>query len=284
LLSVASAVLLAVIFLVSGVWKLVEPFDAAARMIQAKVPAQLGLFTAIAFGVAEAFAGVLLLVPRFRRWGAWLAGLMLLAFMVYIGYYYKELTGEDCSCFPWIKRAVGPGFFISDGVMILMAVAAGVWARRPESTRAVMITLGAICVFALASLGITYARQTGAAAPRTIAVEGQSYSLAAGKHFLYFFDPECSHCVLAARGMSQLRWSANVIAIPTVNPQWGPQFLADTGLKAKLSSDVANLKKAFPFGDPPFGVAVENGRQKQSFLHFEGGEPEKSLRAIGFVE
>jgi uncharacterized membrane protein YphA (DoxX/SURF4 family) len=284
-LSVASAVLLALLFLVSGVWKLVEPFDAAARMIQAKVPAPLGLVAAIAFGIAEAFAAILLLVPRFRRWGAWLTGLLLIAFMVYIGYYYKELTGADCSCFPWIKRAVGPGFFISDGIMLLMAVAAGVWARKPESKRGAVITLGAICVFALASLGITYARQTGAPAPESITVEGRPYSLAAGKHLIYFFDPECAHCVFAAREMSKHNWKeTTVIGVPTVNPQWGPQFLQDTGLKAYMSSDIVKLRKAFPFGDAPFAVAVENGRQKQSFIQFEGDEPARGLRAIGFIE
>ncbi len=45
--------------------------------------------------------------PRFRRWGAWLTGLLLVAFMLYIGYYYNVLRGAECSCFPWLKRAVG---------------------------------------------------------------------------------------------------------------------------------------------------------------------------------
>ena len=117
--SVASAVLLAALFLIAGVWKITEPFDAASRMVQAKIPADLGLTAAIGFGIAETFSAVLLLIPRFRRWGAWLTGLLLVAFMLYIGYYYNVLRGAECSCFPWLKRAVGPGFFVFDGAMLV---------------------------------------------------------------------------------------------------------------------------------------------------------------------
>ena len=283
-LSVSSAVLLAALFLVAGVWKITEPFDAAARMVQAKIPASLGLTTAISFGIAETFAAVLLLVPRFRRWGAWLTGLMLIAFMIYIGYYYDVLRGEECSCFPWLKRAVGPGFFVGDGIMLLLAIGAGVWARPSEGKRTAAIILGAVSVFALVSFGVTYARQTGAKAPDTITVDGKPYSLQHGKHFLYFFDPECSHCYQAAKTMSTFDWGeTKVIGIPTAMPQFAPGFLKDTGLKAQISNDLGLLKKTFPFGDAPHGVAIENGRQKESFPHFEGNDPASGLKKIGFI-
>lgn len=287
-LSTVSAVLLALLFLVAGVWKLTEPYEAAARMVQAKVPGQLALFTAVSFGIAETFAAVLLFVPRFRRWGAAITGLLLIAFMIYIGWHYEALRGEECSCFPWLKRAVGPGFFIGDAAMLALAVLAGWWARPSESRRGAAIVLGAISVFALASFGITYARQTGAPAPDSITVAGQPYSLATGRVFLYFFDPECSHCLQAGKAMANYKFTPGVklIGVPTVNPQFAPTFLEDTGLKGKaeLSSDLEKLKQAFPFTAGPFAVAVENGRQKQSFLEFEGAEPETSLRKLGFVE
>src|SRR5215210_4817949 len=79
--SVSSALVLAALFLIAGVWKITEPFDAASRMVQAKVPADLGLPAAVGFGIAETFSAVLLLIPRFRRWGAWVTGLLLVAFM-----------------------------------------------------------------------------------------------------------------------------------------------------------------------------------------------------------
>jgi uncharacterized membrane protein YphA (DoxX/SURF4 family) len=284
-LSVASAVLIAVLFLVAGTWKITDPFGAAERMIQALVPGSVALAAAVSLGIAETVSGVFLLVPRFRRWGAWIAGLLLLAFMVYIGVNYTALRGEECNCFPMIKRAVGPGFFIGDAVMLLLALFAGLWARSSEGVRGAGVVLAVVCVFAFASLGIAYARQTGAPAPASIQVEGHPYSLTSGKHFIYFFDPECSHCYQAAKEMATHQWTgATVIAVPTINPQFAPGFLQDTGLKARLTPDHDKLKEAFPFGDAPFAVAVENGRQVASFRSFEEGEPANTLRKIGFIE
>jgi uncharacterized membrane protein YphA (DoxX/SURF4 family) len=277
--------LLGFLFIVSGVWKLIEPFEWATRVVQAKVPAPLGLPAALSVGIAETLGGVLLLVPRFRRWGALIAGFLLVVFMAYFAYFYKELTGADCSCFPWLKRTVGPGFFIGDGAMLLLAALAWMWSRRSDSVRGAAVILGVIAVFAASSLGITYARQTGAPAPESIAVAGQPYSLALGKHFIYFFDPECSHCYQAAKAMAAYRWNETaVIAVPTVNPQFADNFLKETGLNARVSNDVAKLKQAFPFGDPPFGVLVENGHQRETFRTFEGSEPESTLRKLGNVE
>src|SRR6185503_17911017 len=108
-IAVVSAVILGFLFIVAGVWKITDPFGAATRMNQALLPAALSLPAALAFGVAETFAGVLLFVPRFRRWGSWLTGLLLVAFLGYFAVNYTALQGQECSCFPWLKRAVGPG-------------------------------------------------------------------------------------------------------------------------------------------------------------------------------
>jgi uncharacterized membrane protein YphA (DoxX/SURF4 family) len=288
IVSLGSAVLLALLFLVAGVWKLTEPYEAATRMIQAKVPGQLALFTAVFMGIAETFAAVLLLVPRFRRWGAIVTGILLVAFMIYIGYHYEALRGEECSCFPWIKRAVGPGFFIGDAVMLLMALAAAWWARRSENIRGAVIVLGAIAVFAGASFGVTYARQTGAPAPASIQVDGAAYSLSTGRIYIFFYDPECTHCLDAAKKMAAWKWTSDVTIIgqPTANPQFAKYFLEDTGLtgKMKTASDLEKLREAFPFKNGPFAVAVEHGRQKQSFIQFDASEPEASLRKIGYIQ
>ncbi len=287
-LSLGSAVLVALLFLVAGLWKLTEPYEAATKMMQAKVPGQLSLFTAIFMGVAETFGAALLLVPRFRRWGALVTGGLLIAFMIYTGYHYNALRGEECSCFPWIKRAVGPGFFIGDAVMLLLAATAGWWARKSENLRGALMILGAIGVFALASFGMTYARQTGAKAPDTITVDGAPYSLANGRVYVYFYDPECSHCLDAAKKMNQYKWPSDVVIIgqPVVNPKFAKFFLEDSGLKGKMktASDLDKLKAAFPFTNAPFAVALEHGREKESFRQFDGNEPENELRKIGFIQ
>jgi uncharacterized membrane protein YphA (DoxX/SURF4 family) len=284
-LSVTAAVLLGLLFIVSGVWKISDPITWATLMIQAKVPASFGLPAAVFFGTAETFAGVLLIVPRFRRWGAWITGLLLISFIVYIGINYGALRGQECSCFPWIKRTIGPGFFIGDGIMLLMAVAAGAWARSSESLRSAAIILGAVAVFAGVSFGVTYARQSGIKAPDSITVDGQPYSLQHGKIFLFFFDPECSHCFEAAKNMSKFAWKdAKVIAIPTAQPRFAQDFLKDTNLKAGVSNDLALLKQTFSFVAGPYGVALENGRQKEAYINFDEKQPKEGLKQLGFIE
>lgn len=284
-LSAFSAILLALLFLVAGLWKITDPVAASVRMTQALVPAALSLPVAIVAGIAESLAGVLLIVPRFRRWGAWLAGLMLVAFLIYIGINYNALRGADCNCFPWIKRAVGPGFFIGDGIMLLLALIAGRWAKTPEGTRPAVIVLGAITVFALASYGFNAVRNTGLKAPDTVSVNGQPYSLQGGRIFVYFFDPQCSHCWDAAQAMAKYKWNdVKVLGVPTATPQYAAQFLQETGLKADFTNDLQAMRGVFKFGDAPYGVMLEHGRQKVAFPNFDKTEPEKTLREMGFVQ
>jgi uncharacterized membrane protein YphA (DoxX/SURF4 family) len=92
------AAVLCALFLVSGLWKITDASGAAVRMAQARLPEFLSLPAAIAFGIAETFSAVLILVPRFRRWGAWLCGLMLVAFLAYFALNYAALRGDDCTC------------------------------------------------------------------------------------------------------------------------------------------------------------------------------------------
>jgi hypothetical protein len=280
-----SAVLVGLLFVVAGVWKLTEPYTAATLMMQARVWPAFGLICAIGFGTAETFAGSMLFFPRFRRWGGWLTAALLVIFMGYIGINYSTLRGAECNCFPWLKRTIGPGFFAGDGAMLLLAVLAAIWARRAENLRGAAILLSSIIIFAATSFGITYSHQTGLKAPDSITVDGQPYSLQSGKIFLFFFDPECSHCEEAAKRMSHFNWKdTQVIAIPTRMPRFGPDFLKDTKLKAKLSNDLEFLKKTFSFVAGPYGVALENGRQKQAFINFDEKEPKEGLRQLGFID
>jgi len=281
----AAAILLAIIFFGSGCWKLTDPFQWAQALTEFRVPADLSLPLTIAIGMGETFSAVLILVPRFRRWGSWLIVLLLVSFMLYIGANYTSLVGKDCSCFPLVKRTIGPGLFIGDAVMLLMAAAAGWWARRSENLRAALVVLGAVVVFAGVSFGVNYTRQGGLKAPASITVDGKPYSLGQGDIFLFFYDPECMHCDAAARRMSKLNWkSTKVIAIPTHDPQFAAAFLHDTGLTAGTSLDVTLLRATFKFVDPPYGVALARGREKTAIPSWEDSEPAATLRKIGFVE
>ena len=279
-----AAILLSLLFLISGLWKITDAQGAAVRLAQARVPESMSLAAALVFGIVETLGGVLLLVPRFRRWGSILTGLLLLAFLAYFAVNYNLLRGADCSCFPWVKRVVGPGFFIGDGLMFALAVLAGIWSRPPESLRSAILVLGAVVVFALVSYGVGAARQTGVKAPESIVVDGQAYSLEHGKVFLYFFDPECMHCFDAAKRMSHLNWGdTKVVAIAIQQPQYATQFLQDTGLRAAISTDLQKLRQVFPYVSTPAGVALEDGREKAPLTKFEGEEPGATLKQLGLV-
>jgi hypothetical protein len=248
----------------------------------------LALPGAIALGIGEMVGAVLILVPRFRRWGALLIGFLLLVFMIYIGANYGALVGKDCSCFPMVKRTVGPAFFVGDGVMLLMAVVAGMWARASENLRAALVILGAVVVFGGVSFGVNSARASGLQAPASITVDGKPVSLQEGKTFLFFYDPTCTHCEAAARKMAKLNWKDTmVVGIPIDTPQFAASFLHDTGLKAGTSNDLDLLKGTFKFATAPYGVALVRGHQKATVdvgLFETDGQPAATLHGLGFVE
>jgi uncharacterized membrane protein YphA (DoxX/SURF4 family) len=284
-LSWTGAVLISLAFLAAGVWKITDPTSAAVRMTQALVPQNLSLAAALVFGIAETFAGVMILVPRFRRWGAWLAGALLVAFLGYFAVNYTALRGAECTCFPWVKRAVGPAFFVGDGIMLALAAMAGLWARPSENRRSAALILAAVSVFAGVSFGVAATRNTGVKAPETLTVDGRPFSTETGRIFIYYFDPECMHCVDAAKRMAKLDWTGTkLIGVATQQPQFAQEFLRSTGLQAGMSTDLAALREKFPFVAPPAGTAIENGRQVALLTQFENAEPAATLRKLGFVK
>jgi uncharacterized membrane protein YphA (DoxX/SURF4 family) len=280
-----AAVLLGSLFLLSGLWKITDPEGAAIRMAQALLPESLTLAAALAFGIAETVGGVMLFVPRLRRWGAVLTGALLLAFLIYFAINYNALRGADCSCFPWLKRVVGPGFFVGDGLMLGLAAIAGAFSFRPRGLRELALIAGAVTVFAFVSWGVSAVRQTGAKAPDSIVVDGRSYSLQSGKILLFYFDPECMHCFHAAEKMARFHWGATrVIGVPITHPQFAPGFMTDTGMTMPVSSDLEKLRAVFPYTAIPTAIALENGRQKAALVKFEDSEPAAALKGLGFIE
>ncbi len=278
------AVIVAVLFLASGIWKATDPTGWAVKLTQAKFPQDLSVAGAVVLGILETTAGVLVLVPRFRRWGAWLASALLVAFMIYIGFFYNELRGQDCSCFPWLKRTVGPMFFVGDGLMLLAALAAGRWSQRVTNKLGAMLVLAAVSVFGLVSYGAAAVKDTGTKAPESITADGKPYSLQSGKVFIYFFDPECMHCLEAGRKLAKLNWGdTRVVGVPSRMPQFGENFMRMTNMNRPVSTDWTVLNRTFSIKGTPGGVALENGHEKAQLTQFEGSEPEATLTKLGFI-
>lgn len=289
-----AAAVMAVVFLASGVYKIVMPLDFAERATQVLIPANLSVATAVALAITETFAAIMLLMPRYRRFGAVVMLAMLAAFCVYIGVNAERLAGEDCSCFPWVKRTVGPVFFVSNAVMMLLSALAGLWSPRggawlpPRPIGPSAAIFAILLALSLGSTALALSRESGLQAPASIRVNAAQVALDEGPVFLYFYDPECAHCLQAARMMSAWDFGkTRVIAIPTVNPQWGQVLLDDSGFKAELATDPEDLKalrSVFEFADPPFGVALKRGRARLTvrFAEFEESLKAK-LQAEGFV-
>jgi uncharacterized membrane protein YphA (DoxX/SURF4 family) len=283
------ALFVAILFVVAGVYKALDPFRISRLFEELLVSSRFSLPLTLTLAIAETFAGVMILVPRFRRWGAALTSLLLVIFVIYIGGHYSQLVGKDCSCFPWIKRSVGPGFFLGDGGFLAASMLAGWWAKPASSLRSAAVVLGAIAVFAGVSVGSAFAHQTGTKAPDSVIVDGKPFSLQHGRIFLFFFDPECSHCNDAARHMSTYRWKdVTIVGIPTRAQQFAEAFMHDNKLNGVVSLERDKLKAVFPFGDPPYGVALDNGHEVGPVQSYDdedtGTEPAATLRKLGYIE
>jgi uncharacterized membrane protein YphA (DoxX/SURF4 family) len=280
-----AAVAVAILFLASGLWKITDPFAWSVLLHQFKVPQGVSLPFAVVLGTLETFAGILFLVPRYRRLAAWLGSALLIVFMIYIGWNYQALRGADCSCFPFVKRAVDPAFFAEDAAMIVAAILAGAWAPRVGRLRGALAILGATVVFAVVFLGLASSRRTGVAAPESITVDGKPYSIAAGKVFIYFYDPECMHCLDAGERMAKMDWGdTKFVGQPVVRPQFAPAFMERTGLKGVTASDLALLKKTFPYAGTPASVAIQDGREVKALTQFDDPEPAATIRKLGFAK
>jgi uncharacterized membrane protein YphA (DoxX/SURF4 family) len=285
--ALVAGILLGVIYVVSGVWKLLQPFQAGEVLEQAKVPAGLGVLGAAVLGVLETYAAALLFTPKYRRWGALLGSALMIFFIGWVANYYHALAGKECSCFPIIKRTVGPGFFISDGIFLLLGVVAFLWSPRVARRMVPAVMFACLVVAGGASLGVNAAMRRNAQIPNPVMVNGKPADLTHGKVFLFFYDPQCSHCLAAAKFMSTLHWgNTEVVGIPTQQPQFAKYFLEDTHFKGDTSLELGKLKKAFPFVDPPYGVALDDGQVKETFGQAQFNEPlpAPDLKKLGFVK
>ncbi len=282
----SAAVVMALLWLVAGVWKLTDLSGFQVKMTQLLVPVSVSLPATFTLAVSETFTGLLLLRPAWRRWGGYLSVALLLVFMAYVGINYEALRGADCSCFPWIERAVGPGFFIGDGIMLAIGALAAVFSPPPARPRGAATLLAGVVVLGGVSAGWD---QLGPGpesdVPATIQVESGELNLHDGAVFIYFFNPTCLHCLDAGIAMAELNWKATFVGAPTQDFEFAPGFVDDTGLQdVQLSPDLDLLRGKFPFEDVPYGVAVDEGRVVGRLLFFEEPELSKQLRAFGFVE
>jgi len=280
------AVLVAIIFLGAGLGKIVLPYTVQTLFEQLLVPTWASLPLVLALGIAETTFGFFVLIPKYRRWGALGISVLLIIFMGYIGIRYNALVGRDCSCFPWLKRTVNAAFFAEDGAMLVASAVAYWFSRKASALRLPLVTLAAVAVLSGGSFMYATVQQSGVIVPEKITVDGKPYPLREGRVFLFFYDPACGHCEAAAKHMSTYKWKSDVtiIGLPTNDPQWAASFVHDTKISARTSFDTAELRKLFTFPNPPYAVALDNGRVKENLSHFDEPEPEPTLKRLGLID
>ena len=268
----------------AGLWKLSDISGWQLKLTQLLVPVEWSLPGTLVVAVAEVFAGVLLLRPAWRRMGGYLSVVLLLGFMAYMGINYETLQGEDCSCFPWLERAVGPAFFWSDAAMMAVAALAAWFAPPMSRFRGAGYALIAVCALGGTMLAYDRLSPPPTDVPASVRIENGELSLHKGRIFIFFLNPMCLHCLDAATAMAKHDWDAEFVGVPTEDLDLAPGFVEDSGLRnVKLSPDVKLLKEKFPFGDPPYAVAIENGQVRERLMFFEEPELGEKLRELGFV-
>jgi hypothetical protein len=282
----AAAILMAIPWLVAGAWKLTAVSEFQLMLTQMLVPVSLSLAGTIAVIMGDLTAAVLLLRPAWRRLGGLFSAGLLIIFMAYFAINYETLKGADCSCFPWLKRTVGPVFFWTDGAMLALSGVAAWFAPPLRKLQGAAKAVAAIAAVAFVALAIDRALpQPDADVPAAIKTDEGELSLRQGDVFLYFFNPLCPHCEDAAKRMALLDWKATFVGVPTQDYQFGPGFVGDTGLKnVKLTPDLDLLKEKFPFSDVPYAVALKNGRVVERFRFFEDPELSDKIRELGLAQ
>jgi uncharacterized membrane protein YphA (DoxX/SURF4 family) len=282
----AAAVAMAILWFTAGLWKLSDISGWQLKLTQLLVPVNLSLVGTLAVGIAEVTAGVLLLRPAWRRWGGWLSSALLVGFMVYMAVNYQTLQGEDCSCFPWLERAVGPAFFWSDAAMLAASLLAVRFSSPPTDIRRAGIALAGVAAFAAIMLGAdSLEPESDLATAGPITVDGVPYDLEGGRIFLFFFNPSCIHCLHAGQTMAKYTWRVDFVGVPTQDPDWAPGFVEDAGLSdVRLSPDIETLRETFEFQDVPFGALLEDGTVLDRLIFWEEPALSDTLRLHGFID
>lgn len=74
-----------------------------------------------------------------------------------------------------------------------------------------------------------------------------------------------------------------VTALPTVNSQWGREFVNAAGFRADASTSAAMLRETFKFTDPPYGVVLEHGWQVTPLPFPDAAAYEDQLEKLGWI-
>jgi len=121
-LLLAARLILAAVFVVSGISKLFDLSGSQAAMRSFGVPERLTRAGGIALPIVELAIAVLLIPAATASWGALLALLLLIVFVVGISYSLSRGRKFDCHCFGQLTTSeIGPPTLIRNAVLAVLA-------------------------------------------------------------------------------------------------------------------------------------------------------------------
>jgi peroxiredoxin/uncharacterized membrane protein YphA (DoxX/SURF4 family) len=121
-LLLAARLILAAVFVVSGVSKLFDLAGSQAAMRSFGVPERFTRAGGIALPIAELVIAVLLVPAATAHWGALLALILLGVFIAVIGYNLARGRKFDCHCFGQLTTSeIGPSTLIRNAVLAVLA-------------------------------------------------------------------------------------------------------------------------------------------------------------------
>src|SRR5919112_1791695 len=121
-LLLAARLILAVVFVVSGISKLFDLSGSQTAMRAFGVPERFTRAGGIVLRIAELVIAVLLIPATTARWGALLALILLVAFVAGISYNLSRGRKFDCHCFGQLTTSeIGPPTLIRNGALAVLA-------------------------------------------------------------------------------------------------------------------------------------------------------------------
>lgn len=121
-LLLAARLILAAVFVVSGVAKLFDLSGAQAAMRSFGVPESLTRSAGILLPIAEILIAILLLPVATAKWGALLALILLAVFVASIGYNLSRGRKFECHCFGQLTSSeIGPETLVRNAVLAVIA-------------------------------------------------------------------------------------------------------------------------------------------------------------------
>jgi peroxiredoxin len=121
-LLLAARLILAAVFVVSGVSKLFDLSGSQGAMRSFGIPERFTRVGGIALPIAEILIAVLLIPATTARWGALLALILLAVFVAGISYSLSRGRKFDCHCFGQLTTSeIGPSTLIRNAVLAVLA-------------------------------------------------------------------------------------------------------------------------------------------------------------------